>query len=86
MCRFRSDHNEDGTAEVIRSWISLAQRKYDYHSINAEILSSPPARLGDETGPTHWTSLRFNHVIQLREEALETARQLWADYVWVCAV
>ncbi|KAE8750935.1 hypothetical protein FOCC_FOCC002363 [Frankliniella occidentalis] len=78
----RSDHNEDNTPDVLRDWISYAQKTYDYHSINSEILSSPPFRLGEETGPAHWTSLRFTHVIQLREEALETARQLWADFVW----
>ena len=81
--RIRSDHNEDATPEVLRDWISLAHKNYDYHSINSEILSSPPNRLKDEEGPAHWTPLRFTHVIQLREEALDTARQMWADYVWV---
>lgn len=84
VSRIRSDHNEDATPEVLREWISLAQRNYEYHSINSEILSSPPSRLADEEGVSHWTPLRFTHVIQLREEALETARQLWADFVWVC--
>lgn len=78
----RSDHNEDNTPEILRDWVSSAEKEYDYHSVNLEILSSPPHRIGDETGPAHWTPQRFTHVIQLREEALETARQLWADYVW----
>ncbi|KAK3912749.1 Glycosyltransferase 25 family member [Frankliniella fusca] len=78
----RSDHNEDNTADILRDWISSVQKNHDYHSISSEILSSPPFRLGEEMGPAHWTPLRFTHVIQLREEALETARQLWADFVW----
>lgn len=81
--RIRSDHNEDATPDVLRDWISIAQKVHDYHSINSEILSSPPQRMTDENGPAHWTPLRFTHVIQLREEALDTARNMWADYVWV---
>ena len=30
-----------------------------------------------------WTDDRFDHVIQLREKALNAARQLWADYLLV---
>jgi hypothetical protein len=51
--------------------------------VNAELLSSPPERLPEEKGPAHWPSTRFTHIIQLREEALVTARQMWADYIWV---
>ena len=47
------------------------------------MLSSPPERHNDETGPSHWSPKRFTHMIQLREEALRAARYIWADYIWV---
>uniref|UniRef100_A0A8C1UDL9 procollagen galactosyltransferase n=1 Tax=Cyprinus carpio TaxID=7962 RepID=A0A8C1UDL9_CYPCA len=34
----------------------------------------------DESGPKHWTSLRYEHVMKLRQAALDTAREMWADY------
>ncbi|XP_067012190.1 glycosyltransferase 25 family member [Anabrus simplex] len=76
----RSDHNEDNTLEILRKWLSSVEGSY--HSVNAELLSSPPTRLGDEDGPAHWTPSRFTHIIQLREEALVAARQMWTDYIW----
>lgn len=37
----------------------------------------------DETGPKHWNSLRYEHVMKLRQAALDTAREIWADYLLV---
>lgn len=38
----------------------------------------------DEDGPKHWTDLRYEHVMKLRQVALESAREMWADYFMVC--
>lgn len=38
----------------------------------------------DEVGPKHWNNLRYEHVMKLRQGALETAREIWADYLLVC--
>lgn len=81
LYRVRSDHNEDRTLEILKIWLSSVEGHY--HSINAELLSSPPVRLPEEKGPAHWPSSRFTHVIQLREEALAAARHMWADYILV---
>ncbi|GAA6078956.1 procollagen galactosyltransferase 1, partial [Tachysurus ichikawai] len=35
----------------------------------------------DEEGPKHWTNLRYAHVMKLRQAALESAREMWADYL-----
>lgn len=35
-------------------------------------------------GPKHWNNLRYEHVMKLRQAALETAREIWADYLLVC--
>lgn len=37
----------------------------------------------DETGPKHWNNQRYEHVIKLRQAALDTAREIWADYLLV---
>lgn len=37
----------------------------------------------DEDGPKHWSDLRYEHVMKLRQAALDTARQMWADYFLV---
>lgn len=38
----------------------------------------------DEVGPKHWNNLRYEHVMKLRQAALDTAREIWADYLLVC--
>lgn len=40
-------------------------------------------RYADEDGPKHWTDLRYEHVMKLRQVALESAREMWADYFMV---
>ncbi|TTJ69860.1 Procollagen galactosyltransferase 2 [Bagarius yarrelli] len=35
----------------------------------------------DEWGPKHWPLSRFNHLLKLRQAALEAARHRWADYI-----
>ncbi|XP_047115562.1 glycosyltransferase 25 family member [Schistocerca piceifrons] len=76
----RSDHNEDSSLEILKKWLTTVEN--DYHSISAELLSSPPDRLPGENSSVAWSKQRFTHVIQLREEALMVARYVWADYVW----
>lgn len=40
-------------------------------------------RYEDEGGPKDWTDLRYEHVMKLRQVALESAREMWADYFMV---
>ena len=37
----------------------------------------------DEDGPKQWTDLRYEHVMKLRQAALVSAREMWADYFMV---
>lgn len=43
----------------------------------------PPRSFPDEEGPKHWSPSRYEHVMRLRQEALEAARAMWADYLLV---
>lgn len=36
-----------------------------------------------EAGPKDWTDLRYEQVMKLRQVALESAREMWADYFMV---
>lgn len=37
----------------------------------------------DEEGPKDWTNERYAYVMKLRQAALESAREMWADYLMV---
>lgn len=43
----------------------------------------PPRWYPDEEGPKHWSPSRYEHVMKLRQAALESARANWADYLLV---
>ena len=57
----------------MNKWIVSVEKSY--HQIS-------PAADADRI-PTNWTQERFKHIINLREEALEKGREMWADFVWV---
>lgn len=44
---------------------------------------APPRSYPDEEGPKHWPPSRYEHVMKLRQAALESARAMWADYLLV---
>lgn len=51
--------------------------------LNASVFACLSA-FEDEVGPKHWNNLRYEHVMKLRQAALDTAREIWADYLLVC--
>ncbi|XP_064458740.1 procollagen galactosyltransferase 1-like isoform X2 [Ornithodoros turicata] len=72
-----TDHNVDKTAEIIEVWRSISLKTY--HQIN--VTSEGGGYYFDENGKQHWTAERYKHVIRLREEALNLARSMSADYL-----
>ena len=61
-------------------WLNSTSHQYnhvdfDYHE--------SPKRHPNETTPNDWPPSRFSHVIRLKEQALEKAYKLWADFVFV---
>jgi collagen beta-1,O-galactosyltransferase len=83
LCRIKSDHNEDNSAEILRAWAEDVQDWGKYHSVSVEIIDGPPFRHDDQETPVEWTSKRYQHIMRLKEEAVKVARKIWADYVWV---
>lgn len=37
----------------------------------------------DEKGIADWSPKRFEHIIKLREEVLDCAKKIWADFIFV---
>ncbi|ESO96194.1 hypothetical protein LOTGIDRAFT_231876 [Lottia gigantea] len=73
----RSDHNKDNSSEILEEWLAGVQ--HQYHNVDV-IINSKRKGYSDERSTNDWTKKRFKHVIKLRQQALEMARQKWADY------
>lgn len=76
----RSDHNEDDTAEILETW--LEKHGQEYHSLDIDIDPKIGRQWDQDQGPLQWSDSRFQHIIDLKEDALEKGRQSWADWIW----
>ena len=76
--RIASDANQDHTLHVLNKWIPSVRNSY--RSVFQRLVPSD-----DQGGPLQlqWTPERFRHVMELKEEALDKARSLSVDYIWV---
>ncbi|XP_074117444.1 procollagen galactosyltransferase 1 isoform X2 [Sminthopsis crassicaudata] len=73
-----TDHNVDNTSAVLREW--LVGVKSLYHYVEWRPMEEPRS-YPDEDGPKHWSNSRYEHVMKLRQAALKSARDMWADYI-----
>lgn len=80
LFRIRSDHNEDNSIDIINEWLKHVEPLY--HSVNKQ-LDSDTQRHQNETSPFEWPQPRFHHLINLKEQAMNDAKQMWADYIFV---
>ncbi|XP_061605177.1 procollagen galactosyltransferase 1 [Phyllopteryx taeniolatus] len=72
-----TDHNEDNTTAILRDWLVNVQNLYHYVEWRPK---EEPRHYEDEEGPKGWPDPRYEHVMKLRQVALESAREMWADY------
>lgn len=77
----RTDHNEDNSKNIIDVWLKTVQN--EYHNVNYVFDDGTEKLRKSENNKTHWTVPRFLDLIRMKEEALEYARQIWADYIFV---
>ncbi|XP_052872719.1 glycosyltransferase 25 family member isoform X1 [Anopheles cruzii] len=75
----RSDHNEDRSIDITKTWLKRCSSLY--HSVDFKYRSEGGKR-ESEKSYTHWNEDRFADVIRLKEEALQTGRRIWADYIF----
>ncbi|XP_056628680.1 procollagen galactosyltransferase 2 [Triplophysa dalaica] len=73
-----ADHNVDNTTAMLRQWLKNRQNSYHYVEWRP---TEEPSSYTDEWGPKHWAPSRFNHLMKLRQAALKTARERWADFI-----
>ncbi|XP_062846901.1 procollagen galactosyltransferase 1 [Trichomycterus rosablanca] len=73
-----TDHNDDNTTYMLRDWLINVQKLYHYVEWRPK---EQPRAYDDEEGPKHWTNHRYAHVMKLRQAVLESAREMWADYL-----
>lgn len=72
-----TDHNSDNTTGLLREWLVNVQNFYHYVEWRPQ---EEPTVYKGESGAKHWTDARYEHVMKLRQAALDTARDMWADY------
>ncbi|KAK0177237.1 hypothetical protein PV328_001313 [Microctonus aethiopoides] len=76
----RSDNNVDNSIEILNVWLN--EQKFNYHSVNV-VTDNESKSNENEESIADWTTNRFIHVINLREEALNFGRNIWADYLFM---
>ncbi|XP_074932222.1 LOW QUALITY PROTEIN: procollagen galactosyltransferase 1 [Phalacrocorax aristotelis] len=72
------DHSVDNTTALLREWLGRVRGLY--HRVEWRPLEEPRS-YPDEEGPKHWPPSRYEHVMKLRQAALDSARAIWADYL-----
>lgn len=53
-----------------------------YHHVNIEYVNETTRR-DTEYSKTHWPVERYEHVIRMKQQALNYGREIWADYIFV---
>ena len=81
LSRIRSDHNEDNTSKILQEWSQNVKNLYHRVLIN---VSSTASHYEDASSPGEWSESRYQHMMYLRQRALDGARKQWADYLFVC--
>ncbi|XP_018327250.1 glycosyltransferase 25 family member [Agrilus planipennis] len=76
----RSDHNIDQTVQILNKWVKF--EKSQYHMVDFQY-DIDEAGFSDEINVNHWSNTRYYHVMNLRQTALDVARKVWADYIWM---
>lgn len=59
------------------------ERAHRAGEINDVCLTVSFSRYQGEESPKQWSDVRYEHVMKLRQVALESAREMWADYFMV---
>ncbi|NP_001096660.1 procollagen galactosyltransferase 1-A precursor [Xenopus laevis] len=74
-----TDHNLDNTTEILREWLINVQNQYHHVEWRPQ---EHPRWFKDEEGPKHWSHSRYEYIMKLRQAALTSAREMWADYIF----
>ncbi|XP_050361291.1 glycosyltransferase 25 family member [Nymphalis io] len=77
----QTENNYDETDEILHKW---AERyKHLYHSFQLHSFVSSEPQEGNNEVKVIWNTAQYKHVSKLREEALNFARDIRADYLFM---
>jgi collagen beta-1,O-galactosyltransferase len=65
---------------MLHAWVEKVRPLYHGIDINTTNIDE---KYADAVAANHWSLLRFKHMINLRQAALDEARKTWADYIFV---
>jgi collagen beta-1,O-galactosyltransferase len=68
---------------VLHTWVENVRPLYHGIDINTTNIDD---KYVDADSANHWSTMRFKRLIDLRQAALDEARKLWADYIFVSCV
>jgi len=75
----RSDHNVDNSTSILREWLNNVVGFYD--KTNVFFNDTQDGYVGEDL-MTAWPNKRMATLMRLRQESLDYARSVWADYVF----
>lgn len=75
----RADHCQDQTINILDTW--LADVGHQYHALDV-VMDSNTTLYPGESGITDKRDASYQAIIDIKEAALNKARQVWADYVF----
>ena len=64
---------------MLEEWIGNV--KHFYHKV--DFRNTSEYNVDDASTPYEWTNMHYSNVVVLRQEALDKAREVWADYLMV---
>ena len=68
---------------MLHTWVENVRPLYHGIDINTTNIDD---KYVDADSANHWSTMRFKRLIDLRQAALDEARKLWADYIFVSCV
>lgn len=80
-CRIKSDRNSDRSLEILKLWLS--KKKKNYHRVYSSFDEPNEENFLKEESLGHWPISRFEHIIALREKAINYGRRIWTDFLFV---
>ncbi|XP_047543546.1 glycosyltransferase 25 family member [Vanessa atalanta] len=76
-----TENNYDETEEILHKWAEKYKNLYHSFHLFSQVSSEPQE--GDNEVKVFWDTVQYKHVSKLREEALNYARDIRADYLFM---
>ncbi|XP_046977136.1 glycosyltransferase 25 family member isoform X2 [Vanessa cardui] len=78
-----TENNYDETDEILHKWAEKYKNLYHSFHLYSHVSSGSGEKEGDNEVKVFWDTVQYKHVSKLREEALNYARDIRADYIFM---